>query len=85
MLTRALAILAAIGGALAVFFGLRSKQHQAEANAANQRAETAEASADTHRRVDDARQEVQERHRQEQQSIEQGLKDGERDHLDNRW
>lgn len=85
MLTRALAILAAIGGALAVFFGLRSKQLQAEAKAAEQRAETAEASADIHRRVDDARGSIQQQHRQEQQAIENSLKDGEHDHLDNRW
>jgi hypothetical protein len=35
--------------------------------------------------VDRAQEEVQQRHRAEQQIIEQGLKEGVRDHLDNRW
>lgn len=85
MLNRILAILAAIAGALAVFFGLRSKQHIAEAKAAEQRADAAEASADIHRKVDNAREAVQQRHREEQQRIEQGIESGARDHLDNTW
>jgi predicted ATPase with chaperone activity len=85
MLSRALAILAAIGGALAVFFRLRSKQHQSDAAAATQRADTAEASADIHRRVNEARAEVQRQHRQEQQAIGQEVDAGKRDHLDNQW
>lgn len=85
MWNRALAIIAAIAAALAAFFGLRSKQYQAEAERDRQRAETAEASATTHRRIAERRREVELRHLAEQADSEARLDAGTRDHLEERW
>jgi uncharacterized protein HemX len=85
MLNRALAIVAALAAALAAFFGLRSKQHQAEAERDRQRAETAEAASVTHQRIDQSRAELEKLHREQQADIEQRLDDGRRDHLEGRW
>lgn len=85
MLNKVLAILAALAAALAAFFGLRSKQHQAEAERDRQRAETAEAASATHQRIDDGRAELEKLHREQQADIEQRLDRDKRDHLEGRW
>lgn len=85
MLNKALAILAAIAAGLAAFFGLRSKQHQAEAERDRQRAETAEAAGATHQRIDQGRTELEKLHREQQADIEQRLDQGKRDHLEGHW
>lgn len=85
MLNKALAILAAIAAFLAAIFGLRSKQHQAEADRDRQRAETAEAASATHQRIDQGRTELEKLHREQQADIEQRLDQGKRDHLEEHW
>ncbi|MDH5785344.1 MAG: hypothetical protein OEZ16_07015 [Chromatiales bacterium] len=83
MLTRVLAFFSAIAAALAVFFRLSSKRHQAEAKQQRQRAEVANIVAVAVQRIDQAREEVQQRHRSEQQTLKREVEAGLRDHLDN--
>lgn len=81
LLVKLLGMLAAIGGILALFF--RGNAYKAKAEAQQQRAATAEAVNDTHRRVDESRAQVGKKHRQERQQIDQEIDAGRRDHLDN--
>lgn len=85
MFSRALAILLAIVSAVALFFGLRSKQLKVEAEADKQRADAAEAVNDAHRLTDDALRTTEERHRTEQFDSEKRLAEGKRDHLEEHW
>lgn len=85
MLNKALAILAGAAAFLAAFFGLRSKQHQAEAERDRQRAETAEAASATHQRIDQGRAELERLHREQQADIERRLDQGKRDHMEEHW
>jgi hypothetical protein len=85
MLNRLLAILATIAAALAVFFGVRSKQHAAESERDRQRADGADAVNATNQRINEALRETEQRHRHEQQIAEESEAKGERNHLDNRW
>lgn len=85
MLNRALTILAAAAAFLAAFFGLRSRQHQAEATRDRQRAEAAEASSATHQRIAERSREVEQRHRAEQADSQERLDAGLRDHFEDDW
>lgn len=85
MLNKFLTILATIAAALAVFFGVRSKQHAADAELNRQRADGADAVNATHQRIDDALRDTEQRHRAEQKVAEERLVNSERNHMDNRW
>lgn len=85
MLNKFLAILATIAAALAVFFGVRSKQFKAEAARDRQSAEIADAASATNQRVNEALHETEQRHRNEQLDSDERMASGQRDHLENRW
>lgn len=85
MLRKFLAILAAIGGALAWLFSAKARRYQAEAKEQRQRAEQAEASAELHRRLDQDRAELAERHREETQNEKAALQEGRRDVHAGEW
>jgi len=72
---------------LATIFGLfqrnRADRNEAKAKHQSQRADAAESEADTHNRVNDARETIQQKHREEQVDAQQRMEDDRRDHLDN--
>lgn len=85
MLNRLLAVLTTIAAALAVLFGMRSKQFKAEAARDRQNAEIADAVNATNQHVNEALRETEQRHRQEQIDSDKRLADGQRDHLEKNW
>lgn len=85
MLTEILAVVSLIVAGLAAIFRARAKQHKAEAEQQRQRAEMAETTSATHARIDKARADTQQRHREEQRDEQARLDAGRRDHMDDRW
>jgi uncharacterized protein HemX len=85
VLNKFLAILATIAAALAVFFGVRSKQFKAEAARDRQSAEIVDAVNATNQRANEALHETEQRHRQEQIDSDKRLASGKRDHLEEHW
>ena len=72
---------------VATIFGLlqrnRADRNEAEAKHQRNRANSAESESATHQRVNDAREAVQQKHREEQVDAKKRMDDGRRDHLDN--
>lgn len=84
-MTRLLGWLTAGLAIAAGYFGLRAKQHRAESQRDQQRAEVAEGAADTHRRANAGRRKTQKRHRQEDRDAKRKHSARRRDHLDRDW
>ncbi len=80
----ALLIMAVLGGVAAHFRG-KANTARLERDREHERAEQAEAAADVHRRVDQARSDVAERHREEAVKTREEVAAGRRDHLTEGW
>lgn len=87
MIETIVALLVALGAAILAALGFRAKQQRADSEAKRyaEQAESAQAAASLHRRVEDAREETQAHHRQEKADAEAEVDAGRRDHLENRW
>ncbi|MEJ1353114.1 MAG: hypothetical protein RPU39_00295 [Candidatus Sedimenticola sp. (ex Thyasira tokunagai)] len=80
-----LGVIALLASLIGAVFAVRSKAHKAEAQHEKQRADSAEATSDTQQRVDQARTETEQRHREEQRDDQISIDAGDRSHLDNGW
>ncbi len=83
MLTKILSALAFVVGLFGFYERNRASRSDAKAKRQTRRAESALAESATYNRVDKLQQSVKQKQKQEQLDVEQSLKDGRRDQLDN--
>lgn len=75
--------LAVLGAMLAMYW--RSRAAAEKAQAEQQRADQAEAATQQLTAINNAREELQKKHRQEQANEERQIANGDRSHFDNTW
>lgn len=85
LLNKILAALAGAAAILATLFGMRAKQKAAEADAANQKADIAQADAAAGHHLAQNLTDTADRHAAEKRDSDERLAAGRRDHMENHW
>lgn len=85
IINKILGILAAVASIAALLFRAKSKQHKAEAEKQENRAQVAEASNHDLITINQQQQQLQQQQQQEQNDVMQSIEDGDRSHLDNNF
>lgn len=80
-----LAVLTFLSTVIAIVFGARTKQKQAEAKAADQRANVAEAANATHTRVQHNLEQLEEKHNAEDRDAQASVARGDRGDFSDTW